>query len=153
MEFGLILGILSAIFVGIVAILNKRFIHDSDPFTMTWIEMAAALIFISLLSPLLPASESPFVLPDRHDFILLMVLALLCTALPFVLTFKAMRHVTAFGSLLAINMEPIYTIILGMILFGEQHELTGRFYAGVLIVLLTVFAYPLLHKPTTKLSS
>jgi len=146
MESGLILGILSAVFVGMVAILNKRFIHDSDPLTMTWIEMAAALIFITLLSPLLPASESAFVLPDQHDFILLMVLALLCTALPFVLTFKAMRHVTAFGSLLAVNMEPVYTIILSVLFFGEQHELTGRFYAGVLIVLVTVFAYPFLHR-------
>jgi len=145
MAFGLFLGVLSAVFVGVVAILNKRFIHDSDPLTMTWIEMAAALLFISVLSPLLPTSESAFVLPNQHDFILLMLLAILCTALPFFLTFKAMRHVTAFGSLLAINLEPVYTVVLGIVFFGEQHELTGRFYLGVLLVLLTVLVYPFLR--------
>jgi len=145
MAFGLFLGVLSAVFVGVVAILNKRFIHDSDPLTMTWIEMAAALLFISVLSPLLPTSESAFVLPNQHDFILLMLLAILCTALPFFLTFKAMRHVTAFGSLLAINLEPVYTVVLGIVFFGEQHELTGRFYLGVLLVLVTVLVYPFLR--------
>ncbi len=143
---GLLLGFLSAVFVALVAILNKRYINHSDAFTMTAIEMAAAWLFITLLSPLLPAHESAFVWPQSHDIILLLILAVLCTALPFILTFKAMRHVTAFGSLFAINMEPVYTVILGIIFFSEQRELSGRFYVGVLIVLFTVFAYPFVHQ-------
>jgi drug/metabolite transporter (DMT)-like permease len=146
MFFGLLLGILSALFVAVVAMLNKRYIHGSDAMTMTALEMAAALLFITLISPALPASESPFVMPHSHDLLLLMILAIFCTALPFVLTFKAMRHVTAFGSLLAINMEPVYTIILSILIFGEQRELSTQFYMGVLIVLFTVFAYPFVHK-------
>jgi drug/metabolite transporter (DMT)-like permease len=145
MYMGLLLGSLSALFVALVAILNKRYIDQSDAFTMTAIEMFAALVFITFMSPLLPDSESPFVLPRSHDMFLLMILAVFCTALPFILTFKAMRHVTAFGSLLAINMEPVYTIILSIIFFNEQHELSQQFYVGVLIVLFTVFAYPFVH--------
>ncbi|MES1196519.1 MAG: DMT family transporter, partial [Steroidobacter sp.] len=150
MLFGLILGIFSAVFVAIVAVLNKRFIHDSDAMTMTCIEMSAAFLFITALSPLLPARESAFVLPNIHDAWLLLALAIVFTILPFMLTFKAMRHVSAFGSLLAINMEPVYTIILSVLLLGEQRELNQRFYIGVLIVLFTVFAYPFAHRTTTK---
>jgi len=152
MFFGVILGIFSAVFVAIVAVLNKRFIHDSDAMTMTCIEMTAAWILITVVSPLLPARESAFVVPNSHDAMLLLVLALFCTALPFVLTFKAMRHVTAFGSLLAINMEPVYTIILSVLLLGEQRELSPRFYMGVLIVLFTVFAYPFIHRAPSSIS-
>lgn len=152
MFFGLILGILSAVFVALVAILNKRFIHDSDAITMTCVEMSAAWIFITAISSFLPAKEFPFIMPTHHDLMWLLVLALACTATPFILTFKAMRHVTAFGSLLAINMEPVYTIILSILIFGEQHELSAGFYAGVLIVLFTVFAYPFVHKETATLA-
>ena len=150
MFFGLILGIFSAVFVAVVAVLNKRFIHDSDAMTMTCVEMGAAWLFITALSPLLPARESAFVLPNIHDTWLLLALAIVFTILPFVLTFKAMRHVSAFGSLLAINMEPVYTIILSVLLLGEQRELDQRFYMGVVIVLFTVFAYPIVHRTTTK---
>ena len=150
MLFGLILGIFSAFFVALVAILNRHFIHDSDALTMTCVEMAAAWLFITMLSPVLPASESAFVIPNSHDVLLLLVLALCCTALPFVLTFKAMRHVTAFGSLLAINMEPVYTIILGIILLDEQRELGSHFYLGALIILLAVFVYPFVHRATLR---
>ncbi|HVY22628.1 MAG TPA: DMT family transporter [Steroidobacteraceae bacterium] len=148
MLFGLILGMLSALFVALVAILNKRFIHHSDAFTMTCIEMSAAWLFITVLSPVLPAGESAFVIPGLHDAILLLILALCCTALPFVLTFKAMRHVTAFGSLLAVNMEPVYTILLSIILLDEQRELGPRFYIGALIILIAVFTYPFMHRRT-----
>jgi drug/metabolite transporter (DMT)-like permease len=149
MAFGLILGILSAVFVAFVAILNKRFIHDSDAITMTCVEMSAAWLFITAITSFLPARENAFVMPSNHDILWLLVLSLACTAAPFILTFKAMRHVTAFGSLLAINMEPVYTIILSILIFGEQRELSTQFYLGVLIVLFTVFAYPFVHKATT----
>jgi len=150
MAFGLILGILSAVFVAFVAILNKHFIHDSDAITMTCVEMGAAWLFITAISSLLPATENAFVIPSHHDLVWLLVLSLACTATPFILTFKAMRHVSAFGSLLAINMEPVYTIIISILIFGEQRELSTQFYFGVLIVLFTVFAYPFVHRATNR---
>ena len=42
------------------------------------------------------------------------------------------------------NLEPIYAIVLAAILFGEQQELSAKFYAGVAIILAVVFAQGLL---------
>ena len=56
----------------------------------------------------------------------------------------ALRHLTAFTTALAINMEPVYAILLAIILLGEQRELDPAFYAGVAIILVIVFSHPLL---------
>ena len=54
---------------------------------------------------------------------------------------------SAFSAQLAVNLEPVYAIVLAIVLLGEQRELTPQFYAGVAIILAAVFVYPLLGKP------
>ena len=52
----------------------------------------------------------------------------------------------AFAAQLAVNLEPVYAILLAIVLLGEQRELTTQFYLGVAIILAAVLAYPLLHR-------
>ena len=105
--------------------------------------MAAGAVCLLLIAPILPSSEPVYVMPNRHDAILLLVLALGCTLLPFALSLVALRHLSAFTTALAVNMEPVYAIVLAIILFGEQRELTPSFYTGVVIVFVVVFSHPL----------
>ena len=65
----------------------------------------------------------------------LLALALGCTLLPFTLALVAMRHLSAFATQLALNLEPVYAIVLAIVLLGEQRELTRPFYLGVAIIL------------------
>jgi drug/metabolite transporter (DMT)-like permease len=143
MRGGLALGILSAFLAAMFGILNKRFIERGDALTITGLEMAAGAVFLALLGPVLPAG-SIFVLPSSHDGLLLVILALGCTLAPFALSLVALRHLTAFTTALALNMEPVYAIVLAILIFREQQELRSGFYAGVVIVLAVVFSHPLL---------
>jgi len=137
MNGGIAIGVLSAFFVAIFGALNKRFIHQADALTVTWIEMTAGALCLTAVLPLvLPAS--PFTLPGTTDLWYLLALAFGCTLLPFVLALDALRHLSAFEAQLAVNLEPVYTIVLAMLLFGEQRELTVGFYAGVAIILAVV---------------
>ena len=144
MRTGIAVGVMSAFFVAVFGSLNKRFIHHGDALCITGLEMGAGAIFLGMISPLLPISEHAFVLPGRNDTILLLILALGCTLLPFALSLVALRHLTAFTTALAVNMEPVYAIVLAMIFFSEQRELSGSFYLGVSIVFLVVFSHPLI---------
>lgn len=144
MRAGIAVGVLSACFVAVFGSLNKKFVAQGDPLGITGLQMAAGTIFLALLSPLLSKSERVFALPSRHDAVLLLVLSMVCTLLPYVLSLIALRHLSAFTTALAINMEPVYSILLAMIFFGEQHELQLRFYAGVAIIFLVVFSHPLI---------
>jgi drug/metabolite transporter (DMT)-like permease len=87
------------------------------------------------------------VLPGLHDALYLLALSLACTLLPFVLSLVALRHMSAFAAQLAVNLEPVYAIVLAILLLGEQRELTPWFYGGVAIILGAVLAYPLVARP------
>ena len=70
-----------------------------------------------------------------------------CTLLPFSLSFIALRHISAFSAQLAVNLEPVYAIVLAIVLLGEQRELTLQFYVGVAIIIAAVSVRPLVGRP------
>ena len=152
MRIGIAVGTLSALFVALFGSLNKRMVERGDPLTITALELGAGTLALTLLAPVMPMIFPAFagdllVLPSLHDTLYLLLLSLVCTLLPFALSLVALRHMTAFAAQLAVNLEPVYAIALAMLLLGEQHELTLRFYAGVVIILGAVLAYPLLQRP------
>jgi len=49
-----------------------------------------------------------------------------------------MKHLTPYTVMLTINLEPVYAIILALIIFGETEEMNSEFYLGACIVLFVV---------------
>jgi len=127
--------------VAIFGSLNKRHVERADPVLVTWVELTAGTAFLTLLAALWPGSEDVFALPGRRDFVLLAVLAIACTLLPFTLALRALRHTSAFTAQLAVSLEPVYAVLLAMILLGEQRELSGWFYLGVAVIVGAVLAH------------
>ncbi|HXD35085.1 MAG TPA: DMT family transporter [Rhodanobacter sp.] len=146
MRIGIAVGVLSALFVALFGSLNKRMVESGDPLTVTFIELGTGTVFLTLLAPLLPHQGALFVLPNLHDALLLLALAFGCTLLPFSLALVALRHMSAFGTQMVTNLEPVYAIVLAIVLLGEQHELDHWFYLGVAVILAAVFVHPLLHR-------
>ncbi|MEO6799749.1 MAG: DMT family transporter [Rhodanobacter sp.] len=146
MRIGIAVGVLSALFVALFGSLNKRMVESGDPLTVTFIELGTGTAFLTLLAPFLPHQGALFVLPDIHDALLLLTLSFACTLLPFSLALVALRHMSAFGTQMVTNLEPVYAIVLAIVLLGEQHELDHWFYIGVGVILAAVFIHPLLHR-------
>ncbi|GLQ97222.1 DMT family transporter [Dyella mobilis] len=146
MRVGIAVGVVSALFVALFGSLNKRFVEHADPLTVTCIELGTGAIFLTLLAPLLPHTGPAYPVPDLHDGLLLLVLAFGCTLLPFTLALVALRHISAFATQMITNLEPVYAIVLAMLLLGEQRQLDTWFYLGVAVILAAVFAHPLLHR-------
>ncbi|GGZ62690.1 membrane protein [Lysobacter xinjiangensis] len=150
MRMGIVVGTVSAIFVALFGSLNKRLVEHGDALTITAIELGAGTIALTLLSPLLgtvmPGEALAFAFPSLHDTALLLGLAIGCTLIPYALSLVALRHMSAFAAQLAVNLEPVYAIVLAILLLGEQRELSLAFYGGVAIILGAVLAYPLMHR-------
>ena len=53
-------------------------------------------------------------------------------------TFQSLEKISAFTVNLTYNLEPIYSIILAMILFGEAKDLGLSFYIGLAFIALSV---------------
>lgn len=152
MRLGIAVGAMSALFVALFSSLNKRFVEHGDPLTVTALELGAGVLLLTLLAPLMPHlfpafAGDLFVLPGAHDAGYLLALSLACTLLPFALSLVALRHMSAFAAQLAVNLEPVYAIVLAILLLNEQRELTPQFYLGVAIILAAVLAYPFLGRP------
>ncbi len=158
MRLGVLVGALSALLVAVFGSLNKRLVSHADPLTVTALELGAGTLALTLLAPvmpyLLPALASPlWVMPDLHDGLLLVVLAGACTLLPFALALVALRHLSAYTVQLVTNLEPVYAVLLAMVLLHEQYEMTGWFYLGVAMIVGAVFAHPLLGKKAGAIKS
>ena len=147
MHLGIAVGVASALLVAVFGAWNKRLVEHADPLTVTCLELGAGALFLGMVAlalSLSPATSGPpMPLPDVRDAGLLLVLAVACTLLPFALSLVALRHLTAFQAQLAVNLEPVYAIVLAVVLLDEQRELSATFYAGVVVVLAAVFAQPL----------
>lgn len=151
MRTGVAVGVLSAVLVALFGSLNKRLVDHADPLTVTAVELGAGTLLLTALAPLMPRlfpafAGELFALPGARDAGYLLALALLCTLLPYSLSLVALRRLSAYTVQLITNLEPVYAIVLAVVLLGEQRELGVRFYLGVAIVLGAVFVQPLLQR-------
>jgi drug/metabolite transporter (DMT)-like permease len=143
MHTGIIVGIISAFLTSLFAVLNKRYIHDAEPEAVTFIEMSAGGLFLMIVSIFYFGFDQTLILPNVNDGVLLLILAAACTLLPFILSLHALRHISAFATQLALNLEPVYAILIAALWLQEYQELTPQFYLGVSIILVAVFIQPI----------
>jgi drug/metabolite transporter (DMT)-like permease len=144
---GIILGIISSLLAAIFTVLNKKMMETHDPVQVTCIEISTGFVLLSVLLPIygLLFPDTVFV-PQKSDIVYLLILSLACTSLPFVLSLQVLKHISAFSTNLAVNLEPVYGIILGIIIFKDHQHLSPEFFVGSAIILLVVFLNPLALK-------
>ena len=53
---------------------------------------------------------------------------------------------------LVANLEPVYGIILAVLIFGESEKMGSGFYIGSAIILGAVLSYPLINKQINRKS-
>ena len=118
---------------------------------MTFMELGGGFIFLSLFLPMYfhYFPEVSFV-PSNNDWGYLLILAGACTVLPFIISLQALRHISAFASVLTVNLEPVYGILLAIPFFHENKELNPQFYIGTSVIIAVVFLHPFLQKKMEK---
>ena len=63
-----------------------------------------------------------------------------------------MKRLSAFAINLTVNLEPVYGIILALIILGDSEHMTTDFYIGTLVILAAVLAYPFFDRARPALS-
>jgi len=142
MRDGILVGAFSSLMAALFSTLNKRTIGASPALAVTGIQMAAGVVVLSAIAVLLPVGEPIVVRPDLRDGLLLFALSMACTLFPYALALVALRHLSAFDTTLAVNMEPVYAIVLAILLLNEQRDLEPSFYFGVALIIAIVFSHP-----------
>ena len=148
MQLGLWVGFAAAFFAALFATLNKKYVDDSNPYIITFVELASSWAFISILFLFGQSfiDLSNFMPPRWEDWVYIIIMALLCTTLAYILSLRALKHLSAFATNLVINLEPLYGILLAAAILKEYEQLTTNFYIGGGIILAIVMSYPYLKK-------
>jgi drug/metabolite transporter (DMT)-like permease len=152
MHLGFWVGVASAALAAVFLALNKRFLGHHDAMAVTGLELGAGFLLVAAIAPFFGPAGASVVLPDVRDGALLLVLAILCTLIPFAVSLGTLRHLSAFTAQLAINLEPLYAITIAVLFLGEARELDALFYLGVTIVLAAVFGHGWLQSRQMKLT-
>ena len=136
---GYMYGIIAALFGTLFTLFNAKYIKRVGAAQITMIEMLAGVIIISSL--LLYNQDytvfTSFISPK--DFVYLIILGTLCTAVIFVWMTEIMRYISAYSLIMAINLEPIYSIILALLIFGDNEFMSSSFYFGSSVIIGVVF--------------
>ena len=143
---GMILGIISAFFASLFATFNGVLVktHDASNISLVELLTASAAIFILLLFSG-EVNWDLFMLSNQ-DWLWIIILALVATSFAFIAFTSIMTVLTPFTTSVAINLEPIYSIILAVIIFGEEEIMGLRFYVGALIIIGAVLLNSILKR-------
>ncbi|MDZ4716081.1 MAG: DMT family transporter [Cytophagales bacterium] len=147
---GLFIAILSGLTCAVFTIINARLVKRLDPSTITLYEMIGAMLTIALFFPLYRQTWAPgnqlHLMPQPLDWVWMLLLAWLCTVYAYTAAVRLFRTLSVFQFQLTLNLEPVYGIVLALIVFGDDERMNLHFYTGTFLILCTVFAYPLIRK-------
>jgi drug/metabolite transporter (DMT)-like permease len=151
-EFGYALGLIMSIaaaFLGaLFMVINSQITHRYNQYVITFYEISVASIgtgiFLVLYILFTPDYKVAGLIPSVMDWTYLAVLAFVCTVFPFSISVELMKRLSAFLINLSVNLEPVYGIILAVIIFGDKEKMNAGFYFGTLVILISVIAYPLI---------
>lgn len=141
-RLGITVGIISAAVCSLYTICNQKVSKNVRSRVMLFYQMAGGLVGVSILIPLyrlLFSIQGPvFIIPEGSNLWWLLALSLFCTVGLYLLQIIALKQLSAFTVNLTYNLEPVYSIVLAFIFFGEGREVNFSFYVGILLVILSV---------------
>jgi drug/metabolite transporter (DMT)-like permease len=141
-EVGYISGMLYALASIILGVLftlfNGKLIEDHDPSVISFYEFIAGVFFISIYFLFEQKFTADFFVLTVNNWILILILASICTAYAFTASVKVMQKLTPYTVMLTTNLEPVYGIILAYFILGGKEKMSIGFYVGALIIVVTV---------------
>ncbi len=143
---GILYSLISALLNGLFVVLNRNISHRWNPTVISFYEMIGGFAAISVFYIGYSHPDGGFFLLSLPDVGWLIILSLLCTSYAFTAIVEIMKVLSAYTVVLSINLEPVYGIILAYLIFGESEKMSAGFYMGTLIILISVFSYPLLRR-------
>lgn len=144
---GLSMALLAALLSAIFSTINGQFTKLYSPYHITFYEMAGACLFTLLFMPfyyqLVESGRDIQWAWIGYDWFWLFLLGGICTVYAFSVSVELMKRLRVFTINLTINLEPVYGILLAVLIFGERERMTPEFYLGTGIILVSVLAYPI----------
>ncbi|WP_343616501.1 DMT family transporter [Flavobacterium sp.] len=130
---------LAAIILGVLfTLMNGKLISDHEPSVITFYEFGAGVFFITIYFLIQGKFTADFFQMSLNNWVLLLILASICTAYAFTASVKVMQRLTPYTVMLTTNLEPVYGIVLAYFILGGKEKMSVEFYIGAVIIIITV---------------
>jgi drug/metabolite transporter (DMT)-like permease len=144
--FGVVAGFTSALF----SVFNSRLVKRIPSRTITFYEMIGVFLGTALFLPIYQITwaenHTLQLIPSAYDWLWISLLAGVCSVYAYTVAVELMKRVSVFMIQLTLNLEPLYGIVMAVIIFGSTEKMSLSFYVGAIIILSAVAAYPLMKK-------
>ena len=139
-HLGIILVVISSALCALFSIFNQKIGKKHPAGTILEYEMIGGFLAISALLPIyLKFFPVETIIPSSLDLIYLVIFCLFCTIGLYMLQIQVLKKISAFTMNLSYNLEPVYSIVIAMIIFKEANDLNSSFYVGLLLIIFSVF--------------
>jgi drug/metabolite transporter (DMT)-like permease len=134
-----ILYALFSVFIGVLfTLFNGKLIQQHDSTVITVYEFFAGFLFVSVYLLFDGKFNAQFFQISGTDWMLILVLASICTAYAFTASVHVMKRLSPYTVMLTTNLEPVYGIVLAYFIIGEDEKMSMPFYIGSALILITV---------------
>lgn len=144
-KVGIIMGLSSALCASLFSIINAKQAKNRAATIISFYELLGAFFWVSIYLFIIGGFNSSMKLIPL-DLIYLLILGTICTSVAYVAGVSVMKELSAFRVALITNLEPVYAIVLALIIFGKDEKMTNGFYVGALVILGAIFLFPVVKK-------
>jgi drug/metabolite transporter (DMT)-like permease len=145
-KWGILTALTSAFLSALFSVINGVAVKNNSATVITIYELFGGWLALTLFFIFNGDLDLSLLPTEGNDLIYILILAVVCTAYPFIESVRIMKELSPFTVVLTINLEPVYGIIMAFFLLGEDEKMSGGFYLGALIILFTVFANAYIKK-------
>jgi len=135
---GILIALLSSMLVALFSVYNSKLIKSYRGSKIAFYELFFAGIFLTVILIVKNDFSGSYFQLSQSDWFYLLLLAVICTAYPFVVATNLLKKMSPFTIVLTNNLEPVYGIILALIIFGEKEQMSIQFYVGAAIIFSSV---------------
>ncbi|MEO8885071.1 MAG: EamA family transporter [Mucilaginibacter sp.] len=149
---GIILGLLSAVCASLFSIINSKHVQKNEAPVIAFYELTGAFLLATIFL-LCTHGFNKSMLLKPSDLGYLLLLGTICTSLAYVAGVSVMRELSAFRVALITNLEPVYGILMSFLFFGDMQKLSAGFWVGAVLILSTIFLFPVAQSRIRKRSN
>ena len=135
---GMMITLVSAILIALFSLYNSKLVKSYTGSKIAFYELFFAGLFLSVILLVTGQFSLDLFQLKGTDWIYLIILATICTAYPFVVATNLLKKMSPFTIVLTNNLEPIYGIVLALVLFGDKERMSLPFYIGGAIIFSSV---------------
>lgn len=147
---GIVLALLSAVLAAVFSVLNSIQVEKHDSTAISLYEMGVGAVVVLIYLMAIGEVDLDMLPTSYWDWFCLLLLGTIATAFAFIISVDVMKELSPFTVSLSINLEPIYSILLALLLYPEDEKMSDLFYIAALIILSTLFANALLKRHHRK---